>query len=205
MNLLSGTSQLRGCLYSLSGPERVAMEKYIRESVAVGLIHLSSSPAGAGFLFVNKKDGGLRPCINYGGLNQIIIHNRFPLPLMSSAFELLWGTKIFTYAMPTIWSEWQQKTNGRQPSTLPRVSLSIKSCHLVLPTHLLFFQKLLNYILGYPRTSMAEHIQHVYFRTNCISRIRIVNFSLLPHRSWAWFTLGGKVRMDHGNVQAILN
>ncbi|KAK3574131.1 hypothetical protein QTP86_003418 [Hemibagrus guttatus] len=51
---------------------------------------------GAGFFFVGKKDGGLRPCIDYRGLNQITIKNWYPLPLISSAFELLQEDVIFT-------------------------------------------------------------------------------------------------------------
>ncbi|KAG1967775.1 retrotransposable element [Pimephales promelas] len=53
-------------------------------------------PAGAGFFFVGKKDGSLRPCIDYRGLNNITVKNTYPLPLMSSAFERLQGASIFT-------------------------------------------------------------------------------------------------------------
>ena len=45
---------------------------------------------------MDKKDKSLRPCIDYRGLNDITIKNRYPLPLMSSAFELLGNAKIFT-------------------------------------------------------------------------------------------------------------
>ena len=61
IDLLSGISPPRGRLFSLSAPERIAMEKYIEESLAAGLIRPSSSPAGAGFFFVDKKDGSLPP------------------------------------------------------------------------------------------------------------------------------------------------
>ncbi len=72
------------------------MDNYIKESLNAGLIHPSSLPAGAGFFFVKKKDGSLRPCIDYRGLNNITIRNRYPLPQISSAFELLQGAKVFT-------------------------------------------------------------------------------------------------------------
>ena len=96
IDLLPGTSPPKGRLYSLSEPERKAMETYINDSLAAGLIRPSSSPAGAGFFFVEKKDKTLRPCIDYRGLNDITIKNRYPLPLISSAFELLQGATIFT-------------------------------------------------------------------------------------------------------------
>uniref|UniRef100_A0A3B1K1V9 CCHC-type domain-containing protein n=1 Tax=Astyanax mexicanus TaxID=7994 RepID=A0A3B1K1V9_ASTMX len=57
IDLLPGTSPPRGRLFSLSGPERRAMEEYIQEALALGFIRPSSSPAGAGFFFVGKKDG----------------------------------------------------------------------------------------------------------------------------------------------------
>lgn len=72
------------------------MEKYLKEALDNGFIRTSTSPAGAGFFFVEKKDGDLRPCIDYRGLNRITIKNRYPLPLMTSAFEILQGATIFT-------------------------------------------------------------------------------------------------------------
>lgn len=96
INLLPGTSPPKGRLYSLSGPEREAMDRYIQESLSTGLIRPSSFILGAGFFFVKKKDGSLGLCIEYRGLNNITIKNRYPLPLMSSAFELLQGVQVFT-------------------------------------------------------------------------------------------------------------
>ncbi len=52
------------------------MDTYIKESMAAGIIHASTFPAGAGFFFVGKKDGGFRPCIDYRGLNKIMVRNR---------------------------------------------------------------------------------------------------------------------------------
>ena len=65
IDLLPGKSPPKGKLYSLSAPEREAMEKYISDSLATKFIRPSSSPAGAGFFFVGKKDVSLRPCIDY--------------------------------------------------------------------------------------------------------------------------------------------
>lgn len=72
------------------------MESYIHNSLAAGLIRPSTSPVGVGFFFVAKKDGWLRPCIDYRGLNNITVKNKYPLPLMNSAFELLHGATVFT-------------------------------------------------------------------------------------------------------------
>uniref|UniRef100_A0A8D0AQG0 Reverse transcriptase n=1 Tax=Sander lucioperca TaxID=283035 RepID=A0A8D0AQG0_SANLU len=83
-------------LYNLSAPEREAMEQYIGESLKSGIIRSSSSPVGAGFFFVSKKDKTLRPCIDFRGLNNITVKNKYPLPLLSSAFEPLVGATVFT-------------------------------------------------------------------------------------------------------------
>ena len=72
------------------------MEKYISDSLAAGLIRPSSSPLGAGFFFVTKKDKTLRPCIDFRGLNSITIKNRYPLPLIDPSFEPLNQSTIFT-------------------------------------------------------------------------------------------------------------
>lgn len=96
IDLLPGSVVPKGRLYSVSGPEKEAMREYIQTSLKAGLIRPSSSPAGAGFFFVAKKDGSLRPCIDYSPLNDITIKNRYPLPLMSSVFDQLQQAKVFT-------------------------------------------------------------------------------------------------------------
>ncbi|KAL2102663.1 hypothetical protein ACEWY4_001831 [Coilia grayii] len=72
------------------------MEEYISDGLAAGIVRPSSSPDGAGFFFVGKKDGLLHPCIDYRGLNDVTVKNRYPLPLLTSAFELLQGATVFT-------------------------------------------------------------------------------------------------------------
>lgn len=96
IELLSGITPPRGRLYSLTAPEFKALEKYLTESLTDGTIVPSSSPVGAGFFFVKKKDGSLRPCIDYRGLNYITVKNSYPLTLMSVSFEILQGAKVFT-------------------------------------------------------------------------------------------------------------
>lgn len=95
IDLLPGAAPPRGLFYSLSGPERQAMEKCIRELLAAGIIGPSSSLAGNRFFFVEKKDKTLWPCIDYRGLNDVTV-NRYALPIISTAFELLQNARVFT-------------------------------------------------------------------------------------------------------------
>ncbi|GKD85084.1 retrotransposon protein, putative, ty3-gypsy subclass [Tanacetum coccineum] len=61
-----------------------------------GFIRPSVSPWGAPVLFVKKKDGSMRLCIDYRELNRITIRNRYPLPRIDDLFDQLQGAKYFS-------------------------------------------------------------------------------------------------------------
>ncbi|KAL0158889.1 hypothetical protein M9458_046965 [Cirrhinus mrigala] len=96
IDLIPGSTPPKGRIFPLSQPESEPMKKYIEEELAKGFIRPSTSPATAGFFFVKKKDGTLRPCIDYRGLNDITIKLRYPLPLVPAALEQLRWAKYFT-------------------------------------------------------------------------------------------------------------
>ncbi|KAI2645023.1 Retrotransposon-derived protein PEG10 [Labeo rohita] len=96
IDLIPGATPPRGRVFPLSQAKSATMNTYIQEELAKGFIRPSTSPASAGFFFVKKKDGGLRPCIDYRGLNEITVKYRHPLPLVPSALEQLRTAKIFT-------------------------------------------------------------------------------------------------------------
>ena len=72
------------------------METYIEDTLAAVFIHPSASPASAGFFFAEKKDVTLCPRIDSRGLNNIMVKNLYPLPLISSAFEPHQGATVFS-------------------------------------------------------------------------------------------------------------
>uniref|UniRef100_A0A674ED49 Gypsy retrotransposon integrase-like protein 1 n=1 Tax=Salmo trutta TaxID=8032 RepID=A0A674ED49_SALTR len=96
INLLADAALPRSHVYPLSQVETVAMETYVSESLRQGYIRSSTSPASSNFFFVKKKDGGLRPCIDYRGLNQIPVRYSYLLPLIATAFESMHGVRFFT-------------------------------------------------------------------------------------------------------------
>ncbi|KAL0161744.1 hypothetical protein M9458_045469, partial [Cirrhinus mrigala] len=96
IELLPGHSPPKGRVFPLSQPESEAMNNYINEELAKGFIRPSTSPASAGFFFVKKKDGGLRPCIDYRGLNEVTVKFRYPLPLVPAALEQLRQAQYYT-------------------------------------------------------------------------------------------------------------
>ena len=65
-------------------------------NLASGFIKRSSSPTGAPILFIKKKDGTLRLCVNYRGLNAITVQDRYPLPLIPEIMDHLAQAKVFT-------------------------------------------------------------------------------------------------------------
>ncbi|CAJ0941203.1 unnamed protein product [Ranitomeya imitator] len=96
IDLIPGCKFPKGRLFNLSVPEHTAMRNYIKESLAKGHIRPSSSSLGAGFFFVAKKDGSLRPCIDYRLLNKITVKFQYPLPLLSDLFARIKGASWFT-------------------------------------------------------------------------------------------------------------
>ncbi|CAJ0968468.1 unnamed protein product [Ranitomeya imitator] len=96
INLIPDSKFPKGRLFNLSVPEHAAMRSYVKESLEKGHIRPSSSPLGAGFFFVAKKDGSLRPCIDYRLLNKITVKFQYPLPLLSDLFARIKGASWFT-------------------------------------------------------------------------------------------------------------
>ena len=72
------------------------LKKQIEELLAKGFIRPSSSPWGAPIIFVDKKDGTRRMCVDYRALNDITIKNKYPLPMIEDLFDQMRGAKVFS-------------------------------------------------------------------------------------------------------------
>jgi hypothetical protein len=96
IDLEPGTKLPYRRIYSLSEVELKALKAYIETNLASGFIQRSSSPAASPILFVKKKDGSLRLCVDYRALNHASVKNRYPLPLISEILERVGKAKIFT-------------------------------------------------------------------------------------------------------------
>ena len=68
----------------------------MEEMVNKGFVRPSTSPWGASVLFVKKKDGSMRLCIDYRELNKVTIRNQYPLPRIDDLFDQLQGAKVFS-------------------------------------------------------------------------------------------------------------
>ena len=82
--------------YRLSPAELDEAKRQIAELLRKGFIQPSQSPFGAPILFVQKKDGSLRMCIDYRGLNTITERNRYPLPNIADLLDKFTGATVFS-------------------------------------------------------------------------------------------------------------
>ena len=76
--------------------ELAKMKKQLEELLEKGFIRPSSSPWGCPAIFVKKKDGTLRMCVDYRPLNVVTIKNKYPLPRIDTLFDQLAGAKVFS-------------------------------------------------------------------------------------------------------------
>ncbi|KAJ9523734.1 hypothetical protein QJQ45_020170 [Haematococcus lacustris] len=82
--------------YAMSTCELAELKKQITEMQEKGFIRPSTSPYASGVLFVRKKDGTFRMCIDYRPLNRITIKNKYPLPRVDNLLDRLHGATIFS-------------------------------------------------------------------------------------------------------------
>lgn len=85
-----------GPIYHYSPQESAVIREYMQIMLAKGWIRVSKSSAGAPLLCAAKKDGGIRVCVDFRGLNTISPKNHYPLPLINETISRLSGAKIFT-------------------------------------------------------------------------------------------------------------
>ena len=83
-------------VYRLSKPQREEMERQIRTLLLKGWIRPSSSPYGSPILFVKKKDGGMRMCVDYRAVNKMTVRNSYPLPRIDDLLDKMTGASIFS-------------------------------------------------------------------------------------------------------------
>jgi hypothetical protein len=96
IDLEEGKTPPFGPIYSLSEKELGVLREYLDRMLAQGKIAPLKSPAGAPILFVPKSNGKLHLCVNYRGLNNIIIKNQYALLLMNELRDRVIGAKYFT-------------------------------------------------------------------------------------------------------------
>jgi hypothetical protein len=136
--------------YKMSPLELDELQKQLKELLSLGLIQPSTSPWGAPVLFVKKKNGSMRMCIDYRALNKVTLRNKYPLPHIDECLERFQGASHFT-TLDLVSGYHQIQI---QPSDVPKTAFSTRYGHyefLVLPFGLTnappTFQNLMNDVL----------------------------------------------------------
>jgi hypothetical protein len=96
MKLKPGTTPIYMTPYRMATPELAEWKEHVKELLEKGFIRPSSSPWGAPVIFVPKKDGTQRLCVDYRALNEVTIKNKYPLPRIDDPFDQLHGACVFS-------------------------------------------------------------------------------------------------------------
>ncbi|GJR10422.1 putative reverse transcriptase domain-containing protein [Tanacetum coccineum] len=95
IDLIPGAAPVARAQYQLAPSEMKELSEQLQDLFDKGFIRPSSSPWGAPVLFVKKKDGSFRMCIDYHELNKLTVKNRYPLLRIDDLFDQLQGSIIF--------------------------------------------------------------------------------------------------------------
>jgi hypothetical protein len=93
---LLGTTPTFKWSYRMSIEELKGPEKQLTELQEAGYIRLDSSPCEALVLFVQKKDGSQRMCVDYRSLNDVTVKDKYPLPRIEDLFDQMRGARVFS-------------------------------------------------------------------------------------------------------------
>nr|GFA44693.1 putative reverse transcriptase domain-containing protein [Tanacetum cinerariifolium] len=96
IDIVPGATPVARAPYRLAPSELKELSEQLKELSEKGFIRPSSSPWGAPVLFVKKKDGLFRMCIDYQELNKLTIKNKYPLPRINDLFDQLQGSSVYS-------------------------------------------------------------------------------------------------------------
>ena len=96
IDLIPGTEPISIPPYRMSPAELREIKAQLEELLSKGFIRPSISPWEAPVIFVKKKDGSLRLCIDYRQLNRVTIRNQYPLPRIGELFDQLQGSRVYS-------------------------------------------------------------------------------------------------------------
>jgi hypothetical protein len=197
ITLQEGKQPTSGPIYPLSEKELGTLRDYIKLNLARKYIRRSESPAGYPIIFVPKKNGELRLCVDYRKLNDITVKNRYPLPNITELRDRLSHAKVFTaldlrdgYHLIRIkkGEEWKTAFRTRyghyeytvMPFGLTNAPATFQELiNNVLRAHLdIFVVAYLDDILIYSATP-EEHVEHVKIVLRCLDKF---NLRLKPEK-----------------------
>ena len=95
IELVPGTAPIFKRPYRMAANQLAEIKEQLQELLDKGYICPSASPWGAPVIFVPKKDGTQRMCVDYRSLNEVTVKNKYPLPRIDDLFDQLKGACVF--------------------------------------------------------------------------------------------------------------
>jgi hypothetical protein len=192
----------------LSLDELEILKQRIKDLIALGHIRPSTSPWGAPILFVRKKDGSLRLCVDYRALNRITIKNCYPLPRIDELLDRLRGAKYFSKI--DLDSAYHQVRIA--PEDIPKTAFNCQLGHFEF-TVMTFgftnapatFQTLMNSILDpFSNTFMVVYLDDILiFSPDLDSHVRHVRHVLQKLRDHGLFAKRKKCSFAQPSVEFV--
>ena len=96
IELIPGTAPIAQRPYRMNPQELIEIKKQLDDMLAKGLIRPRASPWGSPVIFVDKRDGTIRLCVDCRRLNEVTIKNKYPLPKIDDLFDQMNGAKLFS-------------------------------------------------------------------------------------------------------------
>jgi hypothetical protein len=172
------------------------LKKQLTELQEAGYIHPSSSPWGSSVLFVQKKDGSQRMCVDYRSLNDVTVKNKYPLPRIEDLFDQMRGARVFS-KMDLRSGYHQMKI---RPSDIPKTAFSTRYglyeftvMSFQLTNALAYFMNLMNKVfIEYLDRFVVVFIDDILIYSKSDSdheeHLRLVLQKLRHHRLYAKFS-----------------
>ncbi|KAI3718153.1 hypothetical protein L6452_19006 [Arctium lappa] len=229
IDLVPGAAPIAKAPYRLAPSEMQEMVAQLQELLEKGFIRPSSSPWGAPVLFVQKKDGTMKMCIDYRELNKATVKNRYPLPRIDDLFDQLQGAGCFSkidlrsgYHQVKVREEDVPKTTFRTRyghyeflvmpfglTNAPAVFMDLMNrvCRPFLDKSVIVF---IDDILVYSK-SESEHEQHLREVLEVLRRERLYakfskcDFWLKEVQFLGHVVTRDGVKVDPSNIEAMMN
>jgi hypothetical protein len=183
IDLLPSTAPISKRPYRMSVEELKELKKQLTELQEAWYIRPSSSPWGALVLFVQKKDGSQRMCVDYRSLNDVTIKNKYPLPRIEDLFDQMRGARVFSKI--DLRSGYHQMKI--RPSDIPKAAFSTRYGLYEFTVMLFGLTNALAYFVNLMNKVFMEYLDR--FVVVFIDDILIYSKNVSDHEEQLWMVL----------------
>ncbi|GKC06018.1 reverse transcriptase domain-containing protein [Tanacetum coccineum] len=229
IELIPGSTPVAKSPYRLAPFELEELSGQVKELQDKGFIRPSSSSWGAPLLFVKKKDGSFRMCINYRELNKLTVKNRYPLPRIDDLFDQLQGSQFFSMidlrsgyhqlrvhednipktAFRTCYGHFEFTLMPFGLTNAPAIFMDLMNrvCRPYLDKFVIVF---IDDILIYSKTQ-EEHVEHLRLVLKLLKKERLYakfskcEFWLREVQFLRHVINGNGIHVDHSKIKAVKN